>query len=59
KLEPSHVLMAMGLKHEEAHGSLRVSMGRWTTEKDVEYLIKVLPGIINKLREISPHKIHG
>ncbi|MFA5169214.1 MAG: cysteine desulfurase family protein [Candidatus Paceibacterota bacterium] len=59
KLEPSHVLMAMGLKHEEAHGSLRVSMGRWTTEKDIEYLIKVLPGIINKLRRISPHKIHG
>jgi cysteine desulfurase len=57
KLEPSHVLMAMGLKHEEAHGSLRVSMGRWTTEKDIDYLIKVLPGIINKLRTISPHKI--
>jgi len=59
KLEPSHVLMAMGLKHEEAHGSLRVSMGRWTTEKDINYLLKVLPGIINKLRRISPHKIHG
>jgi len=59
KLEPSHVLMAMGLKHEEAHGSLRVSMGRWTTEKDVDYLLKVLPGTISKLREISPHKIHG
>lgn len=59
KLEPSHVLMAMGLKHKEAHGSLRVSMGRWTTEKDIDYLIKVLPGIINKLRRISPHKIHG
>ncbi|MFA5086502.1 MAG: cysteine desulfurase NifS, partial [Candidatus Paceibacterota bacterium] len=57
KLEPSHVLMAMGLKHEEAHGSLRVSMGRWTTEKDVDYLLKVLPGTISKLREISPHKI--
>jgi len=59
KLEPSHVLMAMGLKHGEAHGSLRVSMGRWTTEKDIEYLIKVLPGIIKKLRIISPYKIHG
>jgi cysteine desulfurase len=59
KLEPSHVLMAMGLKHEEAHGSLRVSMGRWTTEKDIDYLLKVLPGIISKLRRISPHKIHG
>lgn len=59
KLEPSHVLMAMGLKHEEAHGSMRVSMGRWTTEKDIDYLLKVLPGIISKLRKISPHKIHG
>jgi cysteine desulfurase len=59
KLEPSHVLIAMGLKHEEAHGSLRVSMGRWTTEKEIDYLLKVLPGIINKLRSISPHKIHG
>ncbi len=59
KLEPSHVLMAMGLKHEEAHGSMRVSMGRWTTEKDIDYLIKVLPGVISKLRRISPHKIHG
>ena len=59
KLEPSHVLMAMGLKHEEAHGSLRVSMGRWTTDKDIYYLLKVLPGIISKLRRISPHKIHG
>jgi len=59
KLEPSHVLIAMGLKHEEAHGSLRISMGRWTTEKDIDYLLKVLPGIISKLRRISPHKIHG
>jgi cysteine desulfurase len=59
KLEPSHVLMATGLKHEEAHGSLRISMGRWTTDKDINYLLKVLPEIINKLRRISPHKIHG
>jgi len=57
KLEPSHVLMAMGLRHEEAHGSLRVSLGRFTTDKEVDYLIKVLPGIIKRLREISPHKI--
>lgn len=59
KLEPSHVLMALGLKHEEAHGSLRVSLGRFTTTKEVDYLLKVLPGVIKKLREISPHKIHG
>ena len=56
KLEPSHVLLAIGLKPQEAHGSLRISLGRWTTEKDIDYLIKVLPGIIQKLREISPFK---
>jgi cysteine desulfurase len=56
KLEPSHVLLATGLKHEQAHGSLRVSLGRWTTEKEINYLIKVLPAIIKKLRRISPFK---
>jgi cysteine desulfurase len=55
KLEPSHVLLAIGLKHEQAHGSLRVSLGRWTTEKEIEKLIKVLPKIIKKIREISPY----
>ena len=56
KLEPSHVLLATGLKPEEAHGSLRVSLGRYTTEKEIEKLIKVLPGIVKKIREISPFK---
>lgn len=56
KLEPSHVLLAIGLKPQEAHGSLRISLGRWTTEKEIEYLIKVLPGIIKQLRKISPFK---
>ncbi|MDD2274874.1 MAG: cysteine desulfurase family protein, partial [Candidatus Pacebacteria bacterium] len=56
KLEPSHVLLSMGLKHEEAHGSIRISLGRMTKDKDVDYLLKVLPEIINKLRKISPHK---
>jgi cysteine desulfurase len=55
KLEPSEVLMACGLRPEQAHGSLRVSLGRFTTEKDINYLIKVLPGIIKKIREISPY----
>lgn len=55
KLEPSHVLLAIGLKPQEAHGSLRISLGRWTTENEIDYLIKVLPGIIKKLREISPY----
>lgn len=56
KLEPSHVMLAIGLKPQEAHGSLRVSLGRWTTEKDINYLLKVLPGIIKQLRKISPFK---
>lgn len=56
KLEPSHVLLAIGLKPQQAHGSLRISLGRWTTEKEIAYLIKVLPNIIKKLRKISPFK---
>jgi len=56
KLEPSHVLLAIGLKPQEAHGSLRLSLGRWTTKEDINYILKVLPEIIKKLREISPFK---
>ena len=56
KLEPSHVLMALGLRAEQAHGSMRVSLGRWTEDKDIDYLLKVLPGIIKQLRVISPFK---
>jgi len=59
KLEPSHVLLAIGLRPEQAHGSLRISLGRKTTEKDIDYLLKVLPQIIKQLREISPFKKHG
>ncbi len=54
KLEPSHVLLAIGLRPEQAHGSLRISLGRETTEKDIDYLLKVLPQIVNQLRRISP-----
>jgi cysteine desulfurase len=54
KLEPSHVLLAIGLRHEDAHGSLRVTLGRWTKEKEVDYFLKILPGIIKQLRKISP-----
>jgi len=53
-LEPSHVLIATGLKHEEAHGSLRFTLGRGNTQDDVDYVISVLPEIVNKLRMISP-----
>ncbi len=56
KLEPSYVLLAIGLRPQEAHGSLRVSLGRWTTKKDIDYLLKVLPKIVKQLREISPFK---
>jgi len=55
-LEPSHVLLAIGLKHQQAHGSLRVSLGGWTKERDIAYLLRVLPGIVKNLREISPFK---
>ncbi|MEK7562566.1 MAG: cysteine desulfurase family protein [Patescibacteria group bacterium] len=55
-LEPSHVLLAIGLRPEEAHGSLRISLGRFTAEKDINYLLKVLPKIIKKIRAISPFK---
>lgn len=57
KLEPSHVLLALGLKPEEAHGSLRVTLGRQTTEKEVDYFLKILPEVVKDLRKISP--FHG
>jgi len=53
-LEPSHVLMAIGLPHETAHGSLRFTLGRHTREEDIEYVIRTLPGIVKKLRVMSP-----
>jgi cysteine desulfurase len=56
KLEPSHVLIATGLKHQEAHGSLRLSLGKWTKESEINYLLKVLPSVIEKIRRISPFK---
>ncbi|MCX9075870.1 MAG: cysteine desulfurase NifS [Candidatus Methanoperedens sp.] len=53
-LEPSHVLLAIGLKPEDAHGSLRLTLGRGNTKEDVDYVVSVLPDIVNKLRMISP-----
>ncbi|MFA4889645.1 MAG: cysteine desulfurase NifS [Candidatus Omnitrophota bacterium] len=53
-LEPSHVLLALGLSHEIAHGSLRISLGRWTKEEDIDYLLESLPKIVEKLRAMSP-----
>jgi cysteine desulfurase len=53
-LEPSHVLMAIGLKHEEAHGSLAFTLGRNNTIENIDYVIKVLPPIVKRLRMMSP-----
>lgn len=53
-LDPSHVLMGIGLTHEVAHGSLRLSLGDFTTEEDVDYAIEALVPIVQRLREMSP-----
>jgi cysteine desulfurase len=53
-LEPSHVLLAIGLKHEEAHGSLLFTLGKQNTEEDVNYVVNALPDIVKRLRCISP-----
>ena len=55
-LEPSHVLMALGRKAEESHGSIRFTLGRGTTSADIDRVLEVLPGIIEKLRKMSPYK---
>jgi cysteine desulfurase len=53
-LDPSHVLMAMGLSHEQAHGSLRMTLGRGTTDEHVSYVLEVLPDIVSRRRSMSP-----
>ena len=53
-LEPSHTLMSLGLLHEEAHGSLEITMGRFTTGSDIDTFLEALPGIVERLRDISP-----
>ncbi len=53
-LEPSHTLISCGLLHEEAHGSLLLSLGRYTEEKDIDKIVEVLPGIVRRLRILSP-----
>lgn len=53
-LDPSHVLLSIGLPHEIAHGSLRLTFGDENTEEDVDYVLEVLPPIVNRLREMSP-----
>ena len=54
-MEPSHVLTAIGKTPDEAHGSLRFSLSTMNTEEDVDYVVGILPGIVERLRELSPH----
>ncbi len=53
-LEPSHTLIAMGLRHEQAHGSLELTVGRFTQGKDIEAVIGALPAVVDRLRRMSP-----
>lgn len=53
-LDPSHVLLALGLKHEVAHGSLRLSIGDETTDEDIDYILEVVPKVVKRLRDMSP-----
>lgn len=53
-LDPSHVLMAIGLPHEIAHGSLRLSFGDGNTDEDVDYILETIPAIVSRLRDMSP-----
>ncbi|NLY44718.1 MAG: aminotransferase class V-fold PLP-dependent enzyme, partial [Tissierella sp.] len=60
-LDPSHVLLAIGLSHEIAHGSLRLSLSEYNTEEQVDFVVEKLIGIVDRLREMSPlyEKIKG
>ena len=53
-IEPSHVLLAMGMPHQRARGSIRISLGKQTTQEDVDFAIQVIPETVARLREISP-----
>lgn len=56
-LEPSHVILALGMPYEVAHGSIRFSLGHETTEEDVDYVLETLPPLVEKLRSISPVRV--
>jgi len=53
-LEPSHTLIACGLLHEEAHGSLELTLGRWSTDEDVDDALEAIPKVVRRLRDLSP-----
>ena len=57
-LEPSHVIRALGCPYEVAHGSLRLTLGKDTSKEDLKYLMKQLPVIVKKLRQVSPVKVN-
>ena len=54
-LEPSHVLAAIGIPQEPPHGSLRISLGRYTKESDIDAVLETLPQVVGRLRALSPH----
>jgi cysteine desulfurase len=56
-LDPSHVILALGLPYEVAHGSIRFTLGRSTTQEDIDYVIATLPPLVEKLRSLSPVKV--
>lgn len=56
RLEPSYTLLALGLTPQQAHGSLRLSLGRWSRKDEISYLLEILPQVVQKLRAISPFK---
>lgn len=56
-LDPSHVILALGMPYEVAHGSLRLTLGRSTTQEDIDYVIQILPPFVEKLRSISPVRV--
>ncbi len=56
-LDPSHVILALGLPYEVAHGSLRFSLGHATTQEDIDYVIQTLPPLVEKLRALSPVRV--
>ncbi|MBR5265483.1 MAG: cysteine desulfurase NifS, partial [Clostridia bacterium] len=53
-LDPSHVLMAIGLTHQNAHGSLRLSISKYTTEEEIDYIIESVTEVVARLRAMSP-----
>jgi cysteine desulfurase len=53
-LDPSHVLLALGLRHEVAHGSMRLSIEEDVTDEDIDYILEVVPRVVERLRDMSP-----